>query len=1533
MADQLGRISVPTPVNSGLTFPLVGDYPAGMTIDATVVEHRYGELATLTVQRFAVGPGTVRFLFVRERISISDRASLIAFYNAIQGSYQSFTYNAPNPDGSTSPYQVTWETQPLSVTDFVNACRTGITFVQFVATGSAPSYSVSQVCLRFPNSGLQTALQSQTQQIIPLVHIRVRNTAVPDIYLSDRRLTLAGVPGAANPQLYLPRLLNIGEPGSDVIMTQTLSSSQDAGGGRADSVKFTFGNGDRAMSLLRKDTSLLYATIDFCLYHVQSQTLIQYWKGIVTTFTSDDSPNFTMQCSDGLYPVTLSYPRRVVTRQCWKPFNQQIYAGGTPTGYFPCPYSTHGSGGNPTSCDYYFDSPNGCLSHGMSPYFGGHPEFQQSVVIKDDGTGIIGGFLRSTVTSTSIVSDSIWGQPLPEIWCNSNGNPLNAFIAGCLVAAVRDESTYMDVFGIVGVGPIGQFQIDDPRPGGPPTNVLGGIPYPPGQSGVIAYTADGLPVLVAPQADGFPAQGFKVNVANPGSGQNNPIYDSDLGLRQVHGEDPVLAIQPFAGIRQYAAGAFSLGQGTPQHWDVPDPPAAGGWGGYTNIDTGQVDDILPLAAGTVFCELRYQKSPSGGLAPTTAESHTMSVPIAKGLTGISDLSGGKTTGLTNPFWIAVNTYLRALGLDQAPWSIQQQFFVNSSLYVGDGSGTAEIAAAIVTPLVYDSTNNYGTSETQFQFQGTLTEFKPFRDWLTEILACALGYYTFEFGQLKLGCRINASSVNTFTVGNMLYQSLSLTPLDARFEYLRIDFANMALQYQQDMVEYQDKDHETYFGRVGAPLSSRQRIVGLATASQALRLAATRTREEIGGILRPDQTNPYVEWDNALRATFKSTILALGTEVGQVNSITHPDIVQYPGAAPGGDGQPPAAPNTWPFRVEKITLHKDWSMTIQSRAVTDSMYDLDVGPKPISAAPTLAPVLFYPQPLGEWAPYQVQAPATDALFPSEYNFDLAVGYTDLADGSSLAQATATGVLPVNSFIPGVGAVGITGSQITQSTTGGHIPGGASYRIAICASDANGVPTPPSQIIIVPVPYGTNTNTITIGGMVWPSATGLKNATVYVSPQDDLICSQVTIPLTVSGTGYNPTSITLTGPFLRSTIGLPNPTITTVRAKGKWLAHGGPVGAPITSITGNVVVMAETIDITGADNWAGRCLIPIGRPDGTSIPFISYPISSFDPATGSFTLGEPPTLLKVGDACVVTFLGTDNSANPNVVSDPGLSNATNYANDDLSASIIGTFTANPTNSQTVTVGGKTYTFQTALTNVDGNVLIGASPELNLIAAVNLDPSGAGVTYAAATTANPSVSCAQLSPFSPLFLLFTALVPGSAGNSLTASGTAPVTWTNSGHFSGGFDDGESTPHSGLAPNTEVGYIIRGIAGTSRGLTVHIISNLATSWQTDAPFPTDATSVWVVEQGIWPYSVDATDVNNTMSELAVSLALAVDNLEGQPMLFGGFTVTSQVIGGQNFTQESPDGDACVRMGYVFGDPGSVGIGVTINGVQVVSS
>ena len=471
-----------------------------------------------------------------------------------------------------------------------------------------------------------------------------------------------------------------------------------------------------------------------------------------------------------------------------------------------------------------------------------------------------------------------------------------------------------------------------------------------------------------------------------------------------------------------------------------------------------------------------------GIQPSTTDQHQMQVPISQGLTGWTwDQNGNRTpvTGLTNPFWIAVNSLLRALGLAGAPSGTQLNQTVLSSLVVGDGSGAAEIADTLVAPVVGSGV------EKQFRFQGVLAQQKPFRDWLVEILACGLGFFTWEFGKLKVGCRINASAVDAFTLGNILFQSLRLEPLDASFEHLIIDFADQAYQYQANTAEYQDKSHAAYFGRAGAPLTARQHLVGCATISQALRLAATRTREEIGGV-------DAAEWRNARAATWKTTLLGLNNEVGQVVSMTHPDVPGMKGTCSVTSGQcgnlagdpldkfivnkevsingvqctvtqifttpdyktvtgfavspaPADSTNatfrfiTADFRIQSWRLHKDWSVTITAKTVTASMYDLDVGPKPLDVTPAPLPALFYPIPLGPaWAPYQIQARADDALFPGEWTFDTNQSYAQMADGSMLANLVVTGKLPVNTFSPGVGAPVAGG--ITVNTTGGSLAGG-------------------------------------------------------------------------------------------------------------------------------------------------------------------------------------------------------------------------------------------------------------------------------------------------------------------------------------------------------------------------------------------------------------------------------------------------------------------------------------------------------------
>ena len=89
---------------------------------------------------------------------------------------------------------------------------------------------------------------------------------------------------------------------------------------------------------------------------------------------------------------------------------------------------------------------------------------------------------------------------------------------------------------------------------------------------------------------------------------------------------------------------------------------------------------------------------------------------------------------------------------------------------------------------------------------------------------------------------------------------------------------------------------------------------------------------------------------------------------------------------------------------------------------------------------------------------------------------------------------------------------------------------------------------------------------------------------------------------------------------------------------------------------------------------------------------------------------------------------------------------------------TLTGNPTADQTITIGSKVYLFQTILTDVDGNVLIGAAATDtidNLIAAINLG-AGAGSTYATSMTANTDVAQAAVGAGDTMELYTNSAVP---------------------------------------------------------------------------------------------------------------------------------------------------------------------------------
>ncbi|MBM3740111.1 MAG: hypothetical protein FJW39_30510 [Acidobacteria bacterium] len=253
-------------------------------------------------------------------------------------------------------------------------------------------------------------------------------------------------------------------------------------------------------------------------------------------------------------------------------------------------------------------------------------------------------------------------------------------------------------------------------------------------------------------------------------------------------------------------------------------------------------------------------------------------------------------------------------------------------------------------------------------------------WLQEVLMSCLGYYTFTFGKLKIGVRVNSSALEAFTEGNILFRSLQLAPLKPSFNHLTANFADEDFEFVANSVAVYDIDYANLIGGGAGPLflKSSVNLAGSSSKSQAGRIVAVRLREELGGITAD-------EWKRARQVSFKTTVLALNMEPGMVCSMTHPDM-------PGESGE---------FRVTSWRLNRDYSIDIQGRTTTDSMYDLVVGPKPADVPAS---------------PVPTEPDLTDNAAPPEPGFGIApqagvlliaaVGFQDLTNTKTISTLTFT-----------------------------------------------------------------------------------------------------------------------------------------------------------------------------------------------------------------------------------------------------------------------------------------------------------------------------------------------------------------------------------------------------------------------------------------------------------------------------------------------------------------------------------------------
>lgn len=1078
MPDTLGSVTVPEITISATAFPLASDYGHGRAHAPQIATHRFGGANRKLEQRFYTGDGLTSFTVVKEDMTDAELTSLQNFWEACQGGYKHFIYHAPNDDNATSTdFTCRFAQDTLTFQRLAGMITsTGVTLVGVPTT--SPTYSVSATETRFPSSGFESALLAQVQRMIPLVKIIPIDALYPGIYVSDRRCTVGG-------QLYQARLLE----------HEDLSQSI---GNEADSANFIFGNADGVMAALAADTDLYRAELEFSLFHVGSGTKLDLWKGVVFDWDGEAEPEFKLACSDALFELTLPYPERSITRRCWK-----LHVSDA------CPNDTVGINSN-VRCDKGWDTPAGCRFHEMDDYHGAFPPSSQQIIIKDNGTGFK-GLARNLITSNSLVDDTVYGTPLPEVYTDIPMPVPAKLILG------REESEFYTGLGVVSRGPIGAYG-----------------------SG---HTLD--------------------NQFHHGPG--------NLGLRESLGEDP--NPDPFS--------LFSIAEGFgPER-----------------------------SAGTAFIEIR--RADEEGRQLTRLSDHSMKAVVAAGLKGWSWSAPGSRaiSSLVNPVWIVVNMHLRQRGVWFSSAAEQEKHFVVQ----------AAIDAAIVCNTIVDKIIGSGT-EPQFRFVGRVEQQKPLRDAITEVLMNCLGFFVNEFGKLKVGIRFNSSAVEAFTESNIILDSLRIGPIAPQYNQITTVISDQDQEWQAVPVELADDDH---IRMVGAARQAQINLPGTTTKSQAARIITTMMREEMGGVTA-------IERKRARRGSFKTTVLALNTEVGQVDSLTHPKM-------PGGAGE---------FRIQRWTLHSDYSMTIEWRTTTDSMYDYVIGDKPVDVTPDPLTVEFFPSPEGfVWYPNAEFPAAADPMFGAdEGTFRLAQEYETLRDGNKQATLTIEGETIVNSFVNGVAPGNVT---FLSLETGGSLAAG-DYYVAVCPKTADGTFAPPSNVLSLRIETGT-TNAIKLNDIRWPSGATWGGYVLFAGMSSDkTLCAQVEF------TGTLPDNITWTAAFKRSTWTMPNPNFVRLRAKGKRIWHDGVDGVEIAVVGPNTIIVQQLIGL--GDNYSPisstnfRVVSVIADRSDGSAALWNFKVTAYSHAIGTFSVTPDPEAagVEAGDVLIIRAQGI--SAGPDWIEDP-------------------------------------------------------------------------------------------------------------------------------------------------------------------------------------------------------------------------------------------------------------------------------------------
>jgi len=1175
-------------------FPISVDWGGGIDYIPNVAVHVFDAPDLKTEQRFVLGAGFRRIRIRRDHMNKDEYALLKNHWLQAQGQYASFPIAVQGPSGMET-WNVRYENPNVSFPQFAGMLTGDPGLTLLVLPDALPPYTSVATVTRFPDANLLTNLASQTQHVYPLLTIQDQVRNASGALVNQPNY-FSNQRVQVDGKVYLPRLLTWNG------ITQTLSEASD-------SATFTLGNADDIFTQWANQVNLYRAAVQFSLYHAESGYIIQLWAGYARPWALDTTGRFVLPCSNGTYELHLQYPTRTITRSCWK-----VYKGRF------CPSTS-----SLTTCpkDY-----NACVARGVPTSFGGVVVPHQYFRTRDSSTGVL-GWGRSWMTSVTITNDTIYQNAIQEIYTDKMMKITAPIMGG------RDENTYYAALGMVSDGPIGSYDSNQAN-----------------------HLLDGSP----------------------------PFDSVRAPIRGVMGFDPADTNHDFLAIsiaQPDGSGGIT--------WDLPPPDTT-------------------YSGGLAFAEIRRMDAAGLQLAPLT--DHAMQISVTKGVSGwVWTAPGARTwfSGLTNCVWIAVNVYLRALGLRVQPSNaslvpvatMEQYFDVNQAIaaaaicdqVVGKllplpvwiqgavSPGSQTVTPTDITPirvgqsLLVDTGTNAETvvvtaisgntftatftkshvanticaiAENQFPFRGIIKDRKPVKDWLTEILNCCLGYWTMVNGKLWIGIRMNASVLaeNAYNQSHIKLKTLQTTPLEPQFNWFTVQFGDEEFEWQLNNTTVYDIDHACFVGTPDSPqyMQGNMTLAGVSNLSQAARVCVTRLREEIGGLVFRDAGGNITsnEQGNARNFSFQTTILSLKTMVGDVISVAHPKV---PGGLIKG-------------RVQSWTFNPDFSIDIQAKYVTDSMYQYDVGPKPTDVVAPRMPAANIEWMQGTaWMPNMVgpivdgSGNSVDPIYTDgrERTFMLYQDYFIAADGTWSPAIFVSGYLGINTFVdiasPRIADINYTGS-------GGQFVGGYTYYFCVVVYDSTGKATKTSNLAALWIPATSPINN-RINFVLLPPNTGTWSSWELFGGFD-----QRTLARQDGANGAVPYNYTFNGPLHPYTYGLPWASAKYVQVGAKTEIHAGIAGMLVSSIPAGTTNQMQCNDFIGStDNWNGRLVSVIGDAATGLTALLNYRITAFNSSTGTITVspncviaGQPQNSVEAGDVLIVRSMAASVASGGTVIGDP-------------------------------------------------------------------------------------------------------------------------------------------------------------------------------------------------------------------------------------------------------------------------------------------